>query len=29
VPEFKGLAAATGIDVAGIIAEYVISEARR
>ncbi len=29
VPEFKGLATATGIDVAGIIAEYVISEARR
>ncbi len=29
VPEFKGLATATGIDVAGIIAGYVISEARR
>lgn len=29
VPEFKGLASATGIDVAGIIADYVISEARR
>ncbi|HWQ17854.1 MAG TPA: lysine biosynthesis protein LysX [Sulfolobales archaeon] len=29
VPEFKGLATATGIDVAGVIAEYVISEARR
>ncbi len=29
VPEFKGLAAATGMDIAGAIAEYVISEARR
>lgn len=29
VPEFKGLAAATGVDVAGIIADYVISEVRR
>ncbi|MEM1610039.1 MAG: lysine biosynthesis protein LysX [Sulfolobales archaeon] len=29
VPEFKGVATATGIDVAGIIAEYIISLVRR
>ncbi|MDT7894713.1 MAG: lysine biosynthesis protein LysX [Desulfurococcales archaeon] len=29
VPEFKGVAAATGIDIAGIIANYIISLVRR
>jgi [lysine-biosynthesis-protein LysW]--L-2-aminoadipate ligase len=29
VPEFKGVATATGVDIAGLIAEYVISQARR